>query len=595
MHRFEIWAPFAKALSVSVEGSAHRMEGPGSDGWWRYDDEDATPGTDYSFLVNDEPMCYPDPRSQWQPSGVHKPSRLYDQGAFVWTDAHFQSIPLAAGVIYEMHVGTFTPEGTLDAAIERLDHLVHLGITHVELMPAAAFEGQHGWGYDGVALYAVHEPYGGPDSLKRFVNAAHQKRLAVLLDVVYNHFGPSGNYTGTFGPYVVNSHHTPWGGAVNLEDAGCDQVRRFFVDNALMWLRDYHIDGLRIDAVHALVDRSAIHFLEQLAIEVESLEASLARRLVLIAESDLNDPRVVTTREAGGFGIHAQWSDDFHHALFTVLCPNETQGYYADFGSLAQLAKALTETLVYDGIYSRYRNRIHGRPAGALSQHRFLGYIQNHDQIGNRAIGDRISHVAGLDRAKIAAALVLLGPFVPLIFQGEEWAASSPFQYFANHQDPELARAVSEGRKKEFSAFGWDAASIPDPESPATLQSSKLSWSELSAPEHAEMLVWYRDLIRLRRNCPSLNCGTPGGTLVTFDEHEQWIRMRRDDITVICNLGMSERTFPVSAESRVLLSSHSALQSLDRKLVLLRDTVVVITGPAPSLVPKLPTSSASGI
>jgi maltooligosyltrehalose trehalohydrolase len=528
--------------------------------------------------MNDESACYPDPRSQWQPNGVHELSRLYDQTAFSWTDARFQPLPLTGGVLYEMHIGTFTPEGTFDAAITRLDQLIELGISHVELMPVSAFEGQYGWGYDGVALYAVHEPYGGPDGLKRFVNAAHEKGLAVLLDVVYNHFGPSGNYTGKFGPYVIDSHHTPWGGAVNLEDAGSHQVRRFFVDNALMWLRDYHIDGLRIDAVHAFVDRSAIHFLEQLATEVETLEANLARQFVLIAESDLNDPRVITPREAGGFGIDAQWSDDFHHALFTVLCPGEKRGYYEDFGSLAYLAKALSATFVYDGIYSQYRNRIHGRSADSLSQHRFLGYIQNHDQIGNRAIGDRISHIAGLDRAKIAAALVLLGPFVPLIFQGEEWAASSPFQYFANHQDPELACAVSEGRKREFSAFGWDSSLIPDPESAATFQSSKLKWNELLAPAHREMLAWYRELIRLRRTCPSLNNGMPGNVFVTFNEHENWIRMQRGGIIVICNLGATERTFHVSAESKILLTSRTIPSSIAGKIVLPPDTVAVLTG-----------------
>lgn len=583
MHRFEIWAPFAKRLSVSVKGVAHRMDGPNPDGWWQLDVEDATPGTDYGFLINDEPACYPDPRSQWQPSGVHKPSRLYDQTGFGWTDARFQPLPLAGGIVYEMHIGTFTPEGTFDAAITRLDHLVDLGISHVELMPVSAFEGKYGWGYDGVAIYAVHEPYGGPDGLKCFVNAAHEKGLAVLLDVVYNHFGPSGNYTGKFGPYVIDSHHTPWGGAVNLEDAGSHQVRRFFVNNALMWLRDYHIDGLRVDAVHAFVDRSAIHFLEQLAIEVEALEASLARRFVLIAESDLNDPRLVTPREAGGFGIDTQWSDDFHHALFTVLCPGERRGYYEDFGSLAQLAKALTSTFVYDGIYSRYRNRIHGRSAGSLSQHRFIGYVQNHDQIGNRAVGDRISHIAGFDRAKIATALVLLSPFIPLIFQGEEWAASSPFQYFANHQDPELARAVSKGRKEEFSAFGWDSASIPDPESPATFQSSKLKWDELVGAAHREMLTWYRELIRLRRANPCLNNPKPGNTLVTFNEHAKWIQMHRGTIAVLCNLGVSERVFLAPPESKVLLASRAMPQNIGGEVALPPDTIAVLTSPAPFL------------
>jgi maltooligosyltrehalose trehalohydrolase len=582
MHRFEIWAPFAKRLAVSVAGTAHWMDGPTQSGSWHVDVEDVAPGTDYGFVIDDESACYPDPRSQWQPKGVHEPSRLYDQTVFSWTDGHFRPVPLASGVVYEMHIGTFTSEGTFDAAVARLDHLAELGITHLELMPVAAFEGDHGWGYDGVALYAVHEPYGGPDGLKRFVDAAHRKGLAVLLDVVYNHFGPSGNYADRFGPYVIDSHRTPWGGAVNLEDAGSHQVRRFFVDNALMWLRDYHIDGLRIDAVHAFVDRSAIHFLEQLAIEVEALEACLARRLVLIAESDLNDPRLVTPREAGGFGIDAQWSDDFHHALFTVLCPGEKRGYYQDFGSLAQLAKALTANFVYDGLYSRYRNRVHGRPSGFLLQHHFLGYIQNHDQVGNRAMGDRISRIAGLDRAMIAAALVLLGPFVPLIFQGEEWAASSPFQYFANHQDPELARAVSEGRREEFSAFGWDSASIPDPESPATFQSSKLRWNELSRPEHREMLTWYRELIRLRRNTPCLNDPRPGNTFVKFDEQENWIQMHRGAVAVLCNLGAQQRGFVVAPESKLLLASRAICQNIGGKVELPPDTVVALGTPAPS-------------
>ncbi len=445
-------------------------------------------------------------------------------------------------------------------------------------MPVAAFEGRHGWGYDGVALNAVHEPYGGPDGLKRFVDAAHARGLAVLLDVVYNHFGPSGNYTGKFGPYIVDSHHTPWGGAVNLEDAGSHEVRRFFCDNALMWLRDFHIDGLRIDAVHAFVDRSAIHFLEQLATEVETLQATTARRLVLIAESDLNDPRVVTPREAGGFGIDAQWSDDFHHALFAVLNPRERDGYYADFGMLAQLGKAIERTFVYDGIFSGYRKRNHGRPAGALSQHRFLGYIQNHDQVGNRAAGDRIGHISGMDRAKIAAAMFLLSPFVPMLFQGEEWAASSPFQYFADHQDPELARQVSQGRRKEFSRFGWDPASIPDPEDPATFEASKLKWDETSQPDHAEMLDWYRALIRLRRSTPCLNDGAPGNARVTYDEQAKWLRMDRGAISVIFNLGEHDHEFPAPHGHEVVLASRRMPQVSAGKIKMLPDTVAVILG-----------------
>jgi maltooligosyltrehalose trehalohydrolase len=585
MHRFGVWSPLAKRVSLRAAGTVRAMQGPDERGWWRLEAADpgagnSGHGTDYGFLVDEDAKVYPDPRSAWQPNGVHGLSRLYDHSRFAWSDAAFQAPPLASGIVYELHVGSFTPQGTFDAAIEKLDHLVELGITHVELMPVNAFEGRHGWGYDGVALFAVHEPHGGPDGLKRFVNAAHARGLAVLLDVVYNHFGPSGNYTGKFGPYVTDSHHTPWGGAVNLEDAGSNEVRRFFCDNALMWMRDYHIDGLRLDAVHAFVDRSAIHFLEQLSCEVDALEAELGRPLVLIAESDLNDPRVVTPRESGGLGIDAQWSDDFHHALFAVLNPNERNGYYADFGSLAQLAKAIQHTFVYDGIYSGYRKRIHGRPAGSLSQHRFLGYIQTHDQVGNRAVGERIGHVAGLDRARIAAAIVLLSPFVPMLFQGEEWATSSPFQYFADHDDRELARLVSEGRRREFAAFGWDPAMIPDPESAETYEASRLKWSEVNKPDHAQMLEWYRALIRLRRTEPCLNDGSRDNVRVEFDEEKKWLRMERGTISVICNLGAEDFSYPVAPSSRLELASRQSLQIAESAIRLPPDSIAVLRAPA---------------
>lgn len=576
MHRFQIWAPKAKKLAVNVNGSAHPMTGPDAHGLWRADVGAAPYGSDYGFLVDDDKKPYPDPRSHRQPHGVHELSRLYDQNAFAWNDAGFQAPPLSSAVIYELHVGTFTPKGTLDSAIEKLSYLTELGITHVELMPVASFAGSHGWGYDGVALFSVHEPYGGPDALKRFVNAAHLQGLAVLLDVVYNHFGPVGNYTGKYGPYITDAHHTPWGGAVNLEDAGSHEVRRFFCDNALMWLRDYHLDGLRLDAVHAFVDRSAIHFLEQLATEVDALEAATGRNLVLISESDLNDPRVVTSRDAGGFGADAQWSDDFHHALFAALAPENANGYYADFGLISQLAKALQHVFVYDGLYSSYRKRTHGRPAGGLSRHKFLGYIQNHDQVGNRAVGDRISEIAGFERAKIAAALVLTSPFVPLIFQGEEWAASSPFQYFADHDDPGLRQAVSEGRKREFAAFGWEPSQIPDPESPDTFQRSKLKWDEMKDRQHAEMFAWYRELIRLRRATPCLNNGEPRNLRVFYDEHQMWLRIERGTLMVICNLGSESRKFLLPKHGRIVLDSRAGLQIEDGSLNVPPDSVVIV-------------------
>jgi len=576
MHRFEVWAPFAKKMAVQLKDSSHPMQGPDELGWWRAEAVAAGPGSDYGFRVDDDPKAYPDPRSLWQPNGVHALSRVYEPDAFVWSDGGFGALPLASSIVYELHVGTFTPEGTLDSAIGRLEALKELGVTHVELMPVSAFAGRHGWGYDGVALYAVHEPYGGPDALKRFVDAAHGKGLAVLLDVVYNHFGPSGNYTSRYGPYVTELHHTPWGGAVNLESEWADQVRRFFCDNARMWMRDFHVDGLRLDAVHAFVDRSAIHFLEQLASETKALEAQLARPLVLIAESDLNDQRVVTSRDAGGFGIDAQWSDDFHHALFAALAPEPPGGYYADFGRIEQIAKALERTFVYDGVYSRYRRRVHGKSAAYLPQSRFFGYIQNHDQVGNRAVGERVHETVGFDRAKIAAALVLTSPFVPMLFQGEEWAASSPFQYFADQEDPELARQVSIGRKKEFAAFGWKPDQIPDPEKKETFERSRLNWDEANRGKHAEMLAWYRRLIVLRKETPELNDSEPGKTRVAYDEEARWLTIQRGGIQVLCNLGNAAHSFALLSHAKVLLESRGGLERGVDRLKLPPDTVAIV-------------------
>jgi maltooligosyltrehalose trehalohydrolase len=582
MHQFEVWAPLAKAVSVQLDGQPHPMNGPDDQGWWRLKVEAAGPGTDYAYLIDQDRTPYPDPQSRWQPSGVHGLSRVYDQSAFEWRDRQFQAPPLASAIIYELHIGTFTSEGTLDSAIARLDHLVELGITHVELMPVATFPGNHGWGYDGVALFAVQESYGGPDALKRFVDAAHARGLAVLLDVVYNHFGPSGNYTGKFGPYLTEAHKTPWGVAVNLEEAGSHQVRRFFCDNALMWMREFHVDGLRIDAVHAFVDRSAIHFLEQLSVETETLSAMVARRKVLIVESDLNDPELVSPRPCGGLGMDAQWNDDFHHALFTVLVREDLGGYYDDFNSLEYLAKALEQTFVYNGIYSAYRQRVHGRPVGNLSQHRFVGFIQNHDQVGNRAIGDRLCEIVGIDRAKIAAAFVLLAPFIPLVFQGEEWASSSPFQYFADHDDPELARLVSEGRKREFAAFGWDPAAIPDPEKQQTFEASKLNWNELPDAPHAEMLDWYRSLIQLRRSRACLNNGEPGNTTADFDEEQNWFSMQRGSIVVVCNLGEASQSVPVPEGAELALASTPNMAVEANAISLPADSVAVLSVPNPS-------------
>lgn len=512
-------------------------------GWWSVEADGSEP-FEYGFAV-DGAGPVPDPQSPWQPFGVHGPSRALDHAAFRWTDSGFQARPLASAVVYELHVGTFTPEGTFDAVIERIPHLLNLGVTHVELMPVAEFPGAWGWGYDGVDLYAPHHAYGGPDALKRLVDALHRAGLAAILDVVYNHLGPSGNYLGMYGPYFTNCVRTPWGEAVNLSGRNSAEVRRFFLDNARMWLRDYHFDGLRLDAVHALVDTSATHFLEQLSMEVEALERELGRYLVVIAESDLNDPRVVRPRELGGYGLTAQWSDDLHHALHAIVT-GERGGYYEDFGCMQHLAKALEDGFAYDGQHSAHRGRPHGRPLGDVPKTRLLGYLQTHDQVGNRAAGERISMLAPLERVKAAAALALTAPFVPMIFQGEEWAASTPFLYFTNHTDPDLGHAVSEGRKREFAAFGWPPAAVPDPQDRQTFLRSKLKWEEAGASPHADMLRWYRELLALR---PRLR----GDARVTFSEAEQWLRMDRGDVSVVCGFGAARP----AVEGRVLLAAES--------------------------------------
>ncbi|HEM45499.1 MAG TPA: malto-oligosyltrehalose trehalohydrolase, partial [Alphaproteobacteria bacterium] len=494
----------------------------------------------------------PDPRSRWQPEGVHGPSRVLDTGSLAWSDAGFEAPPLASGLVYELHVGTFTPEGTFDAATRRLDALADLGVTHVELMPVAEFPGRHGWGYDGVDLFAPHHAYGGPEGLARVVDACHARGLAVLLDVVYNHLGPDGNHLARFGPYFTDRHATPWGPAVNLDGRGSDEVRRFLCDNALMWLRDYHFDGLRIDAVHAIVDTSAVHFLEQLAEEVRTLEATSGRHLVLIAESDLNDPRVIRPPALGGYGLDAQWNDDFHHAVHAVLT-GERLGYYADFGQLADVAKALDSAFVYDGRYSRHRGRRHGRAPAGESGRRFVGFVQNHDQVGNRARGERLCHLVSPAGARLAAAVLLTAPFVPMLFMGEEWGASTPFLYFTDHVDPSLARRVSEGRRREFAAFGWDPADVPDPQAPETFARSRLDWDERARPPHRDLLAWHRDLIRLRRSRPELCDGRLDRVRTRWDGESGWLVFERGQVVIACNFSREACSVPLGGTPRTLL------------------------------------------
>ncbi|MFE7873072.1 malto-oligosyltrehalose trehalohydrolase [Micromonospora humida] len=575
MTEFTVWAPDVARLRLRLPGVADHDMRAGPDGWWRVEVPDAGPGTDYAFLLDDEDTPLPDPRSAWQPAGVHGPSRRYDHAAFAWTDQGWTGRQLPGSILYELHVGTFTPEGTFDAAIDRLDHLVDLGVDLIELLPVNAFNGEHNWGYDGVCWFAPHEPYGGPDGLKRLVDAAHAKGLGVILDVVYNHFGPSGAYAPSFAPYL-SEQSNPWGRTVNLDGPHSDGVRRYIVDSVLMWLRDYHVDGLRLDAVHAMPDSRATHVLEQVAVEVESLATHLGRPLSLIAESDLNDPRLITAREAGGYGLHAQWNDDAHHALHTLLT-GERQGYYGDFGSLECLTDVLTGAFFHAGTWSSFRNRTHGRPVDrhTVPGHRFVAYLQNHDQVGNRATGDRIS--AGLSPAllRVGAMLLLTAPFTPMLFMGEEWAASTPWQFFTSHPEPELAAAVATGRRREFAAHGWPPGEVPDPQDPQTFLRSRLDWAELDKPEHREMYEFYRRLIALRKSRADLS--DPRLHRMEVRHGDQFLVVRRGECLVVANLaGRPQRVTLPGVARRVLLTTGEGVTVMRDRVELPAETAAIV-------------------
>ncbi|MFD7714726.1 malto-oligosyltrehalose trehalohydrolase [Streptomyces sp. NPDC059814] len=543
---FEVWAPDAGSAALRLAGEPRSMErDPVRAGWWTAD-APAADGDRYGFVLDGGPVL-PDPRSRRQPDGPDGESAVVDHSTYRWRE-DWAGRGLPGAVLYELHIGTYTAQGTFDAAAARLGHLAELGVTHVSLMPVCPFPGVHGWGYEGVSLWAVHEPYGGPEGLKRFVDTAHGLGLAVVLDVVHNHLGPSGNHLPAFGPYFTETHHTPWGAAVNLDAPGSDEVRAFLLGSALAWLRDYRLDGLRLDAVHALADTRALTFLEELSAATDALSAELARPLSLIAESDLCDPRTTTPRESGGTGLHAQWNDDFHHCLHTALT-GESQGYYADFAvaPLAALAKTVTRAFFHDGTYSGFRGRTHGRPVDVTrsAAHRFVGYAQTHDQIGNRALGDRLAASLSPGLLACAAALVLTGPFTPMLFMGEEWGARTPWQFFTDHTDPELAEAVRNGRRREFGAHGWPEEDIPDPQDPATRDRSCLDWSEPGREPHARLHAWYRELIALRRAMPDL-CDPDLATVKpAYDDEARWLAFRRGDLRIAVNLDEKPATIPL--------------------------------------------------
>ena len=554
MGAITVWAPNATAVRIRIGGRDQPMTAAG-DGWWS--GSDLPPDTDYAFVLDDEDEPLSDPRSRRQPDGVHGPSRTYDEAAFKWHDADWAGRDLTAAVMYELHIGTFTKGATFDAAIDRFDHLVELGVTHVELLPVNDFNGVWNWGYDGVLWYAVHESYGGPDGLKRFVDAAHRKGLAVVLDVVYNHLGPSGNYLPRFGPYLKRGRNT-WGDLINVEQP---EVRRYIIDNALMWLRDYHVDALRLDAVHAIEDDSPIHVLAELADEVRTLAQLLGRPLTLIAESDLNDPKVISPRADGGWGMAAQWDDDVHHALHALLT-GERQGYYCDFGSLAVLAKTFTKAFLHDGGYSTFRKQDWGVPIDP-SRHlgrQFIICLQNHDQVGNRAVGDRLPELTTPGKLRIGAVLLLTSPFTPMLFMGEEWAASTRWPFFTSHPEPGLAEATAKGRLAEFAGHGWDVSQMIDPQDPRAYESAILDWTEPGRGTHAEMLDLYRRLLALRAAEPELQAGNLADMQVEFDESARWVIVHRGVFRIAANLAGTPQQLPVNDGAVVLATGDATTQ-----------------------------------
>jgi maltooligosyltrehalose trehalohydrolase len=557
MHRFRVWAPGRRTVKLVADGRTLAMA-PADQGWWEVSDESAGAGTRYGYSL-DGGEVRPDPRSASQPGGVLGLSEVVDQAAYSWTDGGWKGMRLDEAVIYELHTGTFSQQGTFDGIIEHLPHLVWLGVDAIELMPVAEFSGDRGWGYDGADLFAPHHAYGGPAGLKRLVDACHLAGLGVVMDAVYNHLGPVGNFLSEFGPYFSDHHQTDWGAGFNFDGAASDDVRRFVLDNALMWIRDYHVDGLRLDAVHAIADDTPLHILAQLAAEIEALGDELHRATFVIAESDLNDSRFVRSRDAGGYGFEAAWADDWHHAMHATLTGERT-GYYEDFGSMEILAKALRQGWAYDGEWSAHRRKLHGGSTAGLPPKAFVIAVQNHDQVGNRAAGDRLAALVDERALKAAATLLLMAPFTPMLFQGEEWAASSPFQYFTDHADPKLGKAVSEGRRREFVRFGWDAERVPDPQDARTFDRSKLAWDELDEPFHRRMFEWYRELIRLRRGLPAPRGSAGGGVRVQVDAEARTVAFDRDGLSVRVNFGEKDWVSAISHGERVLMASDQAIR-----------------------------------
>lgn len=533
-----VWSPTAKTVTVVTQTGTIPLQ-KGEMGYWQTTTTELTEGSRYKIQV-DEGTPFPDPASLHQPDGVHNGSEVVNITTFPWKETGWNNLPLEDYIIYELHVGTFTEEGTFAAAAQKLDHLVTLGITAVEIMPVAQFPGARNWGYDGVFPFAVQNSYGGPKELQEFVDACHQKGLAVILDVVYNHLGPEGNYLGTFGPYFTHKYNTPWGGAINFDDHWCDGVRHYFIENALMWFRDFRIDALRLDAVHAIKDFSPVHILQEIRLRLDEFMAKTGKKHFLIVELDLNDTRFIKPVARGGFGMDAQWVDEFHHALRVTTGQDKT-GYYADFSGIDHLAKAYRDAYVYDGQWSPHRHKLFGVKAEANPGKQFIVFSQNHDQVGNRMLGERISTLLSFETQKLLAAAVFLSPYLPMLFMGEEWSEPNPFQYFVSHTDPALAEAVRKGRKAEFAAF-HAVGEAPDPMSEKTFQASKLQWHLLGEGPHQTMFSFYRELIRLRKENSVLKHPDRQNLTVTVETLEKTLILHRwnQQTKVMCLMNFAE-------------------------------------------------------
>jgi maltooligosyltrehalose trehalohydrolase len=564
--RPSVWAPRAGVVAIEVDGERHPLADAGG-GWWAWEGAPLAPGTRYGFLLDGDGSALPDPRGRRLPDGVHGLSAVEAEAEP--PTAGWAGRELAGGVIYELHVGTFTREGTLDSAVERLPHLVELGVDFVEVLPVNAFNGEWNWGYDGVAWFAVQESYGGPAAYRRFVQAAHDAGLAVIQDVVYNHLGPSGNYLPRFGPYLRDGSRNTWGDSVDFDQP---EVRAYVLDNARMWLEEYGVDGLRLDAVHALVDPdSPRHILRELADQAAEIAERTGLPRTLIAESDLNDPVMISP---DGHAMTAQWSDDYHHAVHVALT-GETDGYYADFAPLGALAKAWGQGFFHDGTFSTFRGREHGaRIPDDVPAARLVTFGQDHDQIGNRAAGDRLSATLPPRRLALAAVLTLATPYTPMLFMGEEWGASTPWQFFTSHPEPELGRATAEGRIAEFERMGWDPDVVPDPQDPATFQHSKLDWDELGEPAHRRLYALYRELIALRRTLPELGGAVLGDLSAEADETSRTIALRARDVVVFANLGDDDWTVP--ADELLFRTDDDVYSNADGDLTLPPDSAALV-------------------